>query len=254
MPAEAFPLYFPPDARRAFESEDIVRRFATVANLSTGSRVLEVAAGRGAASMLLAKEFGCEVLAVESDDRAVAQLQERVRSFALQDRISVRRMDPLYPDLPPGEFDSVVMQGRVLGPLATLANRYRPLLATSGRLWLTYPAKVGRYPQRHALDFWERRMGEAPRYPREILMALEKAGFEPEAIETLDDVALAELYRGVESKLNGALKEDEARALLLRDELELFRGASNKASVTYVFAVARRKEPGEKPPASRDRG
>ena len=126
---------------------------------------------------------------------------------------------------------------------------YRTLLSTNGRLMLTYPAKVGRFPQKHALEFWEKRLGEPPRYPREVLQAIELCGFEPEAVETLDDGALAELYRGLEQKIDG-----NASAASLREEVDLFRGASNKASVSYAFAVARRKEPGEKPPASRDRG
>ncbi|HVE84537.1 MAG TPA: class I SAM-dependent methyltransferase [Myxococcales bacterium] len=247
--AEAFPLYYPPNARRAFESDDITRRFATVATLTSGSRVLEVLAGRGSASVLLAKEFGCEVVAVESDEAAVTALLERVRTLSLQDRISVKRMDPARPDFPPGEFDAVVVQGRVLGPLQAAAQQLRPLLSTNGRLMLTYPAKVGRFPQRHALDFWEKRLGEPVRYPREVLQVIESCGFEPEAVETLDDSALAELYRGLEQKIDG-----HGDAAPLREEVDLFRGASNKASVTYAFAVARRKEPGEKPPASRDRG
>ena len=88
--AEAFPLYYPPNARRAFESDDIIRRFATVATLTSGSRVLEVLAGRGSASVVLAKELGCEVLAVEADEAAVAALVERVRTLSLQDRITVK--------------------------------------------------------------------------------------------------------------------------------------------------------------------
>src|SRR3954470_19972170 len=247
--AEAFPLYYPPNARRAFESDDIIRRFANVATLTSGSRVLDVLAGRGSASVLLAKELGCEVLALESDDQAVAALVERVRSLSLQDRISVKRTDPARPELPPGEFDAVIIQGRVLGPLVGCAQAYRPLLSTNGRLMMTYPAKVGRFPQKHALEFWEKRLGEPPRYPREVLQAIESCGFEPEAVETLDDGALAELYRGLEQKIDG-----NADAAALREEVDLFRGASNKASVTYAFALARRKEPGEKPPASRDRG
>jgi cyclopropane fatty-acyl-phospholipid synthase-like methyltransferase len=247
--AEAFPLYYPPNARRAFESDDITRRFATVATLTSGARVLEVLAGRGSASVLLAKEFGCEVLATDSDDAVIASLTERVTSLSLHDRITVKKMDATRPDFPPGEFDAIVVQGRVVGSLDWCTARYRPLLATNGRLMITYPAKVGRYPQRHALDFWERRLGEPVRYPREVLQSIESGGFEPEAVETLDDSALAELYRGLESRIDG-----NAAAASLREEVDLFRGASNKASVTYAFAIARRKEPGEKPPASRDRG
>jgi len=247
--AEAFPLYYPPNARRAFESDDITRRFANVATLASGSRVLEHMAGRGTASILLAREFGCEVLAADPDEAVVFALSERVKSLSLQDRISARRLDHGHLGFSPGQFDAIVVQGRVPGRLEECVQQYRPLLSTNGRLLVTYPAKVGRSPQQRALDFWEMRLGEPTRYPREILQAIESCGFEPEAVETLDDGALAELYRGLEQKIDG-----NPDAAVLREEVSLFRGASNKASVTYAFAVARRKEPGEKPPASRDRG
>jgi len=247
--AEAFPLYYPPSARRAFESDDITRRFANVATLATGSRVLELLAGRGSASILLAREYGCEVVAVDPEEAVASALVERVRSLSLQDRISVKRLEGGRLDLPPGAFDAIVIQGRVPGRLEECVPQYRPLLSTNGRLMMTYPARVGRFPQQHALDFWEMRLGEPIRYPREILQAIEACGFEPEAVETLDDGALAELYRGLEQRIDG-----NPAAATLREEVNLFRSASNKASVTYAFAVARRKEPGEKPPASRDRG
>jgi cyclopropane fatty-acyl-phospholipid synthase-like methyltransferase len=244
--AEAFPFHYPPDARRAFESDEITRRFALIAGLASGSRVMEILPGRGTASLLLAKEFGCDVTCVEADDAAVAALTDRVRSMGLADRISIKRSDPAKPDGPAGSFDAIVVQGRVVGPLEACVRQYRTLLSTNGRLMITYPARVGRFPQKQAVEFWEKRLGESMRYPREILQTLEVNGYEPEAVETLDDTALAELYRGVESKADGSPK--------LREEVDVFRGASNKASVTYAFAIGRRKEPGEKPPTSRDRG
>ena len=40
----------------------------------------------------------------------------------------------------------------------------------------------------------------------------------------------------------------------LIEDIRAFRGQGNLAHVSYALCVGRRKEPGEKPPVSRDRG
>jgi hypothetical protein len=103
------------------------------------------------------------------------------------------------------------------------------------------------------VEFWEARLGESLLLPRELLQALEKSGFEPEGVETLSDAELVEHYRLLEARLAGVPPAD-SQARMLREEIELFRSQAGKASVTYAMVMGRRKEPGEKPPASRDRG
>jgi ubiquinone/menaquinone biosynthesis C-methylase UbiE len=252
--AEPFPLFHPADARRAFESDEVVRRFAHVANLANGSRVLELACGRGAASVVLARELGCEVVAADTDEKVLAQLSERIKSHALTDRISVRRVELNRLPFGDGEFDFILVQGRVVLPLTVAARVLRRHLAPRGRVCLTYPAKVGRFPSKAALDSWERRLGEGLLFPRELLQVLERNGYEPEGVETLSEAELAEYYRGVEQKLAGQSKEQEAAALALQEEIDLFRAHAGKSGVTYAMVIGRRKEPGEKPPLSRDRG
>ncbi|MFP2905360.1 SAM-dependent methyltransferase, partial [Pyxidicoccus sp. 3LFB2] len=58
-PAEPFPLFHPAGVRRAFASDDSTRRFAKVAQLEPGSRVLVLGCGPdGHAALLLARELG----------------------------------------------------------------------------------------------------------------------------------------------------------------------------------------------------
>lgn len=246
--AEGFPLYFPTDARRAFESDEVTRRFGQIAGLGSGSRVLELAATRGHAAVLLAREFGCEVVAADGSDPVLSQLQDKVRSLGLTDRVSVKKIDALKLPFPEAEFDAILVTNAVLQPATALVKELRRFLAPNGRIGFTYPARVGRFPAKPAIDFWEARLGEALLLPRELLQLLQRSGYEPESVETLSDVELAELYRQAEAKTNGA---PEAQAL--RDEIQHFR-SNGKASVSYAMAIGRRREAGEKPPASRDRG
>ena len=252
-PAESFPLYHPAGAPRAFSSDEATRRFAKVAQLVPGSRVLVLGCGpEGRAALLLADELDCSVVAADTDEAALTLLGERVRAEALEDRLETRRVTLDALGLPEASFNGILIQGHVLYPLQTTLARMRPLLAKRGRLGLTYPARVGRFAPKAVLDFWEKRTGAPMLLPRELLQVLEGAGFEPESVETLHDTELDAFYRELEARVPPASKEPRAGAL--REELALHREGHGKASISYAFAVGRRKEAGEKPPASRDRG
>ncbi|WP_164016329.1 SAM-dependent methyltransferase [Pyxidicoccus trucidator] len=252
-PAESFPLFHPAGVRRAFASDDSTRRFAKVAQLEPGSRVLVLGCGPdGQAALLLARELGCSVVAADTDEALLAPLRERVRTQGLADRLEVRRVSLDALGLPEGAFNGILIQGQVLYPLRPTLAGMRALLAKRGRLGLTFPARVGRFAPKATLDFWERRVGAPLLLPRELLQTLEGAGYEPESAETLHDTELDMLYRDIEASLAAAPAGPQAAGL--RQELALHRESNGKASVSYAFVVGRRKEPGEKPPASRDRG
>jgi protein-L-isoaspartate O-methyltransferase len=250
-PAEPFPLYFPGDARRPFCSEAATWRFAKVAQLEEGGRVLELGCGpSGLASVLLAQEFGCSVVAADADEALLSRMRERVHSLALDGRIEVRRVDFSKPALREGEFDAVLCQGRVLMALPEALSTLRPLLAHKGRVGFTYPVRVGRVTPRAVLEFWERRLGAPLLLPRELLQRLSLGGFEPESVESLQDAELDAFYKELEPHLAQAPSE---QAGWLREEMALHR-ESGKATASYAFLVGRRREPGERPPSSRDRG
>ncbi|MCY1077417.1 SAM-dependent methyltransferase [Archangium lansingense] len=251
-PAESFPLYFPGDARRPFSSEVATRRFAKVAQLEEGGRVLELGCGpSGPASVVLAQEFGCSVVAADADETMLIHMRDRVRSLGLDGRVDVRRVDLRKPVFREGEFDAILCQGRMFMALPDAFGTLRPLLAHQGRLGITYPVRVGRVTPRAVLEFWERRLGAPLLLPRELLQHLALAGFEPESVESLQDAELDAFYRELEPLLAKASAE---QSVWLREEMALHRENNGKATSSYAFAVGRRREPGEKPPATRDRG
>ncbi len=250
-PAGPFPLYYPGDARRAFSSDEATRRFARVAQLEPGSRVLVLGCGHGNASILLARDLGCSVVAADPEEAPLVPLRERVRALGLADRVETRRVDLERLGFPDEEFDAILIQGRVFYPLATALSSLRRLLARRGRIGLTFPARVGRYTPKAVLEFWEQRLDSPPRMPRELLLELEAHGYEPESVESLTDLELDSLYRELEPRLDAATA---AQAEPIRQEIALHREQGGKAGVSYAFIVGRRKEAGEKPPLSRDRG
>lgn len=250
-PAGPFPLYYPADARRAFASDEATRRFARVAQLEPGSRVLVLGCGPVSAPMLLARDLGCSVVAADTEDALLTHVRERVRALGLGDRVETRRVDLDRLGFPDGEFDAILIQGRVFYPLGTALMMLRRMLAKRGRIGLTFPARVGRYTTKSALDFWEKRIGMDLLLPRELLLELEAHGYEPESVETLTELELDNLYRDVEQRLQSAPPQD---AEVVREEIAVHREHNGKSGASYAFIIGRRKEPGEKPPASRDRG
>jgi cyclopropane fatty-acyl-phospholipid synthase-like methyltransferase len=249
--AEPFPLYFPGDARRPFGSEVATRRFAKVAQLEEGGRVLDLGCGPSSvAGVVLAQEFGCSVVAADWDEALLSRMRERVHALALDGRVEVRRVELGRLVFREGEFDAILCQGPIMMALPDALRALRPFLAHRGRLGVTYPVRVGRVTPRAVLEFWERRLGAPLLLPRELLQQMSLAGFEPESVESLQDAELDTLYRELAPHLEQAPPESAA---WLREEMALHH-ESGTATASYAFAVGRRREPGEKPPASRDRG
>jgi len=249
--AGPFPLYYPGDARRAFGSDEATRRFARIAQLEPGSRVLVLGCGPNTAALLLARDMGCSVVAADTEDANLTGVRERVRALGLGDRVETRRVDLDRLSFPESEYDAVLVQGRVYFPLEASLKSLRRFLAPQGRIGMTYPARVGRFTAKAVLEFWEKRLGAPPVLPREMLLSLQASGYEPESAETMTDLELDNLYRDVEKHLAAAPAE---QAEVMRQEIALHREQNGKAGVSYAFLVGRRREAGEKPPTSRDRG
>jgi SAM-dependent methyltransferase len=248
--ADAFPLWYPPDARRLFTAEGMLRRIARTAHWTNASKLLELSAS--SASITLAQGTGASVVAADEDQKTLDALKERVTSHGVSNLVNLKQVSLAALPFGDAEFDGILALGKVLMPLGAAGQKLRKLLAPKGRLVFTYPVKVGRYPAENALKYWETRLGEPLNLPREALLKVEKAGFEPETIETVGESELDDFYRELEKSL--ANPADANGAAKLSEEIGLHRQSGGKTGVSYAVMVCRRKEPGEKPPASRDGG
>lgn len=250
--ADASPTYLPPNARRLFSSADCVQRIARTAHWPQGARVLELAASPVAG--VLHSVLKATVTAVDSDPRALDAVRERLKAAGMADKISLRQIS--WGALPFGdaEFDGIVCLGRMLGPLDVVAQQLRRHLAPKGRLALTWPVKVGRNPAPTALDYWQNRLGVPLMLPRDALISVEKFGYEPETIETVGEGDLDAYYTELEAVLDRQPPEVAPQVKVLQEEIAFHRSLGGHTGVAIALIVARRKEPGERPPASRDGG
>jgi len=246
-----FPLFFPPEARRLFQTESLLRRFAHAAHWSRESRLRELGGSLG--GLALCRALSCKLTLTEADPKQLDALKERARVAGIAERVTFlqKTVDELAPEA--DAFDGIFALGRVVGPLGALATRLRPALAEKGRLGVTTVVKVGRHPPAAALEAWSKRLGAPLPLPREALIEVEAAGYEPELLETVSDAELDEYYKELEVVIaRGGL--DPAGLQALQEEIALHRAHNGPSGVAYAVVIARRKEPGEKPPLSRDSG
>lgn len=251
MPAQ-LPLYYPGDVRNAFVKDEGIRRIARVAGWKEGARILHLGCGVGWPSLYLAEQLGCRVTAADEDEVSLDALRGLVKARSLTDLIELKKLEPGALPFSDGEFEGILVEHRLALRLDEALKTYRKLLAQKGRLALLYPVKVGRFPAAPVVSFWETKLGEPLRSPRQVLEALETSGFEPQSVESLADPDLDDFYRAVEPTLSRLTDTTQAQAL--REELALHRSQAGKAGVTFAVAIGRRKEPGEKPPPSRSEG
>lgn len=250
--ADAFPIYLPPDARRLFSSEATIVRIARTAHWAPGPRVLEL--GASPASGLMATTLKASVTAIDSDPRAIDVLKERLKAAGLGDKVAVKHVGWNALPFAEQEFDGILALGKLIAPPEQAAAGLRRLLAPKGRLVVTWPVRVGRTPEPKALDFWHARLGQPLQLPREALMSVERHGFEPETIETVGETELDEYYRELDGVLDRQPADAAMQVKAMKEEIALHKSFGGRTGVTVALIVARRKEPGERPPASRDGG
>jgi len=253
MPSdEPFPLYFVGDARQGLVSEAL-RRMAIAAHLGNNSRVLDLG-GQGHAALLLAREFGCSVIAADAEGSDLDLLRRQVRARSLDHRLEIAKVDYSQLSFPEGEFHLILAPSYTVFPLAKAMQKLRRHLAPKGKLLVCHPVRVGRVPESPVVQLWEKRLSERLPLPRDVLQTFAASGFEPESIESLSDAQLEDFHRALEQHANEKAPHDAGRAASLREQIQVHRSQVGKATVSYATAVGRRKEPGEKPAASRDRG
>ncbi len=219
---------------------------AASCNTTPDTRVLVLGVGDGQTALILARDFGAQVVAADSSVDALERLRSKLQPADAQ-RVKVQQVD--YDALPfaPAEFPAIFVDVVPVMPLQTTVTALRPLLAPNGLLCLGYPVRVGRHPISGSVRFWEQKLGETLLLPRELLQILERAGYEPDIIETLEEPGLDAFYRTVEESCT----TDAARAGLAREEIALYRSEQGRASTSFAVMTGRRKEPGERPPPSR---
>jgi SAM-dependent methyltransferase len=109
---------------------DLGRRLA----LGPGSRVLDIASGRGGPALLLAQEFGCHVRGIEIAPEFHAVAVERAAAAGLAEQLSFEIGDAARANLEPEAYDAALCLGAsfVFGSLADTVEALAPAVRPGG--------------------------------------------------------------------------------------------------------------------------
>jgi SAM-dependent methyltransferase len=232
----------------ALLSEAMLRRVGRLCGLGPRTRLLTLGFDGGPAPAFLAEEFGAKVVAADADDEAVLRQRNAIREHGADERVSTRRVDYERPPFGDQEFEAILVDALAMR-LDAAARVLRRHLALNGRLCVTHPVRIGRYPNPSMVRMWEQKIREPLRLPSECLHTIEREGYEPQTAEVLDEAALEVYYRQLEQSVRP--DGDPARAAAVQEEIALFRSQGGRSGASFAVLVARRREPGEKPPVSR---
>ena len=102
--------------------------------LEPGSRVLDIASGRGGPAILLAREFGCAVHGIEIAPEFHAAAVERATKAGLADRVSFELTDGARATFEPESYDAALCLGAsfVFGSLADTVDALSPAVRAGG--------------------------------------------------------------------------------------------------------------------------
>jgi ubiquinone/menaquinone biosynthesis C-methylase UbiE len=240
--------------RRAPGGEAIARRIASMLGVESGDKVLDVGCGAGEVARTIAKASGCFVTCLDRDEASLTALKAAAQTDGVEGLLTAVQGDMKTIPVPPVGYQAVIVEGslRYLGQsFEEVVADVRPFLALNGLIIVSVSARVGRTVPAVVTEFFNDR-GEQLRTPSDLALALEQAGYEPLSAEAYSDALMDEWYRYVEQALSGLPGPDGAEtASALKREIEVFRREGGRFCVNEVLFVARRKEPGERPPPSR---
>ncbi|UEM21085.1 class I SAM-dependent methyltransferase [Skermanella mucosa] len=124
--------------------------------LPSAPRILDAGCGPGRSALVLARETGGLVAAIDLHRPFLDELAARAAAEGLGDRIEPLAADMAAPPFPPGSFDLIWSEGAIysVGFGAGL-QAWRPLLKPSGLVAVTECVWLTDAPPAEALEFWD---------------------------------------------------------------------------------------------------
>jgi cyclopropane-fatty-acyl-phospholipid synthase len=195
----------------------------TKLGLTAEDTVLDVGCGWGSFAMHAAERYGCRVVGITLSVAQAELATRRVEEAGLSDRVEIRIAD--YRDMPGERYDAISSIGMVEhvgeSQIDVYARQLAGLLKPGGRL-LNHGIARLRHTDPEAGPFSERYVfpDAEPLHVSRILLALERAGFEPQHVEGLRD-DYAETLRHWAARLDE--NHDEALRLAGAERLRVWR-------------------------------
>ena len=183
---------------------DLSRRLGILLDLRPGLRLLDVASGKGESAILLAKEFGCEVIGIDFGPQNVADATARAAAAGMSSLVTFREADAEHMDFPEAVFDRVICECAfcTFPDKNAAAREFSRVLRPDGRIGISDLTRRGPVPaELSGLLSWIACIADA-RPISELMAAFESASFQVTTVEAHDN-CLLQMARDVQSKLFG---------------------------------------------------
>jgi len=183
---------------------ELTERLGSLLELNAGSRVLDVASGRGASALALGRRFGCQVTGIDLSPVCIDAARHEATRSGLADRLSFEIGDAEKLGFEEGEFDAVICECAfcTFTDKVQAALEMARVLKPGGRLGLSDLVRRGELPpELQTLGGWVACVADA-RPELEYIDFLEAAGFRPIDFELHDD-SLTDLIQRIRGRLFG---------------------------------------------------
>jgi arsenite methyltransferase len=228
-------------------SAELTERLANLLEINSGSRVLDMASGRGASGLALARRFGCEVTGIDLSPGCIEAARGEAGRSGLADRVRFEVGDAEALPFAEGEFDAVICECAfcTFPDKVQAAREMARVLQPGGRLGVSDLVRRGELPpELRSLAGWVACVADA-RPEVEYIDFLKSAGFRPLDFE-LHDGALTDLVQRIGGRLFGAavlakMGEIELPAADLDQALGIARAAESAVRsgvLGYVLLTA----------------
>jgi cyclopropane fatty-acyl-phospholipid synthase-like methyltransferase len=233
--------------RLAPGSEAATMRVLSLLELPAAARMLDIGAGTGAQSIVLAKALPqAHVTALDVNELSLATLQKRAQEAGVASRITTH-CGPMHAmDFPADSFDAIWSEGAAyLMGVANALRKWKPTIKQSGYLvfsectWLTVA------PSPEAQEFWDEAYPPMQTLDQNAALARD-AGYEVLGTYVLAPAAWeTEYYAPLEPRIEQLLQRfdpgsrDWKTIDRVRREIAIFRAYGNEYG--YVFYTLKKR-------------
>jgi SAM-dependent methyltransferase len=184
---------------------ELTGRLGALLDLTSDSRVLDVASGRGTSAFHLAESFGCKVVGVDLSEENVRAAAAEAANRGLDQLVAFQLGDAERLPFEDGSFNAIVCECAfcTFPSKSIAAQEFYRVLKTAGQAGLSDLTRTTeQLPGLEGLLSWIACIGDALPLERYVGI-LEEAGFGIQRVEDHSD-ALLEMVRQVQAKLLGA--------------------------------------------------